>query len=128
MLEEFMNAIARLLIPAVAACVLTAPVEAQNAGCIADRSGKVICGPPDSSCALDRHGEVVCTKPGGGMMNDRYGELLCAPGGCVTDQRGDILCSSQPRGGAMLDQEGKAVCTGGCVPASAAACIRPTAR
>ena len=59
------------------------------------------------------------------MKNDPYGELLCGPGGCVTDQRGNILCSSQPRGAAMVDPQGIAVCTGGCVPANVNACIRP---
>ena len=81
---------------------------------------------PDSTCAANQRGDVVCTKPGGGMMSDQYGEQLCGPGYCVKDQRGNVLCSRQPRGGATVDQSGKAVCAGGCVPGTKEACARPS--
>ena len=99
-----------------------------QAGCVSGASGKVFCGQPDSSCAVNRQGEVVCTSPGGGMRNDTYGELLCGPGYCVTDQQGNALCSSVPKGAAMVDQTGKAVCSGGCVPATKDACVQPVPR
>jgi hypothetical protein len=62
------------------------------------------------------------------MMNDLYGELLCGPGYCVRDQRGEVFCSSQPRGAAMVDQTGNAVCSVSCVPGTKEACVRPASK
>lgn len=120
-----MNWSTRFLI--VVAVIWTVPTltRAQN-GCITDQNGKAICGQPDSLCAANQRGEIRCTKPGGGMQTDQYGEQLCGPGFCVRDQHGNILCSSQSRGGAIVDQSGKAFCTGGCVPGTLDTCITPT--
>lgn len=133
--KEFsMNGHAKFLAGIVLLCVATSQVFAQT-GCVPDRpgqnrNGKIICGQSqsDSGCATNRSGELVCTTPGGGMKNDLYGELLCGPGNCVTDQRNNILCSGQPSGAASLDQTGNAVCSGGCVPATKEACIRPVSK
>jgi len=123
--RRHINRLVRLLASVAALCFAPTLVLAQG-GCVTDQDGKVICGRPDSTCATNQRGEVVCTKSGGGMMNDQYGEQLCGPGYCVKDQRGNVLCSSQPRGGAMVDQSGKALCAGGCVPGTKEACVRPS--
>jgi hypothetical protein len=120
-----MNELARFLVGVAALWIAPTLVLAQG-GCVADRSGNVVCGQPDSTCAANQRGEVVCTKPGGGMMNDQYGEQLCGPGYWVRDQRGNVLCSSQPRGGATVDQNGEAVYAGGCVPGAKEQCVRPS--
>jgi hypothetical protein len=127
-----MNGPARFLVGTVLLFVVSFQVLAQT-GCVPDRpgknrNGKIICGQPDSGCATNRRGEIVCTTPGGGMRNDLYGELLCGPGYCVTDQRGDAFCSRLARGAASLDQTGNAVCSGGCVPATTEACVRPASK
>ena len=127
-----MNGLAKFLVGIVLLCATTSQVFAQTA-CVPDRpgqnrNGKIICGQTDSGCATNRRGEIVCTTPGGGMKNDLYGELLCGPGYCVTDQRENILCSGLPGGAASLDQTGNAVCSGGCVPATKEACIRPVSK
>lgn len=101
------------------------PAFAQGNSCVTDNHGRTRCAPPDSSCATNRRGQVVCTTPGGGMMNDLYGELLCGPGACVVDRQGNVVCSSQVRGGAALDQYGNAVCTGGCIAGKAELCVLP---
>ena len=120
-----MNRLARFLVGAAVLWIAPTLVLAQG-GCVTDQNGKVICRQPDSTCAANQRGDVVCTKPGGGMMNDQYGEQLCGPGYCVKDQRGNVLCSSHPRGGPTVDQSGKAVCAGSCVPGTKEACVRPS--
>ena len=118
-----MNKLLRCAFVLAALCV--APIPALAQGCMADQNGKVVCGPPDSSCAPNQRGEILCTTSGGGMMADQYGEQLCGPGYCVRDQSGKVFCSSEPRGGASVNQDGQAVCTGGCVPGRKEACVRP---
>lgn len=120
-----MNGYAKLLVCVGALCFASTQVLAQGSGCIRLKNGTVICAQPDTSCAANQRGEIVCTTPGGGMMNSPNGEQLCGPGSCVRDQRGHVFCSSQPRGGATLDQNGNAVCTGGCVPGAKEACVMP---
>ena len=120
-----MNRLARFLV-GVAVLWITPTLVVAQGGCVVDQNGKVVCGRPDSTCAGNQRGDVVCTKPGGGMMNDQYGEQLCGPGYCVKDQRGNVVCSIQPRGGATVDQSGKALCAGGCVPGTKEACVRPS--
>src|SRR5256885_17211786 len=119
-----MNVLARFLVGAAVLWIAPALVLAQG-GCVTDQNGKVVCRQPDSTCAANQRGEVVCTKPGGGMMNDQYGEQLCGPGYCVKDQRGKVLCSSHLRGLATVDQSGKAVCAGSCVPVTKEATFSP---
>jgi hypothetical protein len=116
------------LLLGLALCNAPLQLFAQGAGCVMDQSGRVLCGPPDANCAANQRGEVFCTTPGGGMMPDQLGELLCGPGYCVRDQRGDVYCSNQPRGGAMMDQQGNAVCSGTCIRGTTQACVRPAAK
>lgn len=96
-------------------------------GCVAGRDGRLVCPEPDARCRADRHGDIVCSSPGGGIEFDRYGEPVCGPGHCTRDIRGDLFCSSAPRGAAATDRFGNAVCAVSCVPAQAQACIRPKA-
>lgn len=116
------------LLLGLALCNAPLQLFAQGAGCVMDQSGRVLCGPPDANCAANQRGEVFCTTPGGGLMPDQLGELLCGPGYCVRDQRGDVYCSNQPRGGAMIDQQGNAVCSGTCIRGTTQACVRPAAK
>lgn len=63
-----------------------------------------------------------------GCLNDRYGNVQCPPpgGSCLLDLYGEVRCSSAAKGSAALDRGGDAVCTEGCVAASAAACVTPS--
>jgi hypothetical protein len=96
-----------------------------DGGCIPARDGRLVCPQPDSACMSDPDGNVLCSTPGGGIEFDRYGKPACGPGYCTKDQRGDIFCSSAPRGAAATDQNGNAVCAGSCVRAKIEACVRP---
>ena len=114
----------------IALAVLTAGAVswAQGASaseCIAARDGSTVCPKPDATCKLTRHGDVQCSTPGGGIEVDRYGDLVCGPGYCVKDQRGDIFCSSAPRGAAAQDRYGNAACSESCVRAKKALCVVP---
>ena len=96
-------------------------------GCVSDRSGTPQCPPPGGGCIKDLHGEVRCSPPDGGILLDRYREAVCGPGQCIAAKiTGEILCSSVPRGYAALNTYGDPVCTQGCVPASANACVGPS--
>jgi len=123
-----MNGLAKYLVGVGALCIAPTQVLAQGGGCIVDQNGRVICAQADANCAANQRREIVCTTPGGGMMPDQRGEFLCGPGYCVTDQRGDVFCSNQPRGAAMVDQTGNAVCSGSCVPGTKEACVRPASK
>jgi hypothetical protein len=46
--------------------------------------------------------------------------------GCLNDRFGEVRCSSAAKGSAALDRGGDAVCTEGCVAASAQACVTPS--
>ena len=96
-----MNSVARFLV-SVAVLWIAPGLAIAQSGCVTDQTGKVLCGPPDSTCAANQRGDVVCTSPGGGMMSDPHGEQLCGPDYCVRDQRGNVCCSSPPRGGAAV--------------------------
>ncbi|TWO70694.1 hypothetical protein FN976_14150 [Caenimonas sedimenti] len=95
------------------------------ADCMPNGSGKMVCGPPESSCMQDRYREVVCSPSGGGIALDRYQNPVCGAGACVRDVRGDIHCSRTARGSAAIDMNAAAACTDGCAPASAAMCVKP---
>jgi hypothetical protein len=116
-----------LLLAALALAMLVVP-EAERAqpGCIKDRYGNVVCGPAGSHCLRDHHGEVRCSPPDGGILLDRYKTPVCGPGRCIADRYGDVVCSSVSKGAAALNINGDPVCTEGCVPASAGACVTPT--
>lgn len=98
---------------------------AQASECMSARDGTTVCPKPDARCKLNRYGDVVCSTPGGGIEADRYGDLLCGPGYCVKDRRGDVFCSSAPRGAAAMDRYGNATCAEACVPANNGACVVP---
>ena len=93
--------------------------------CTTDREGKMLCPAPDSSCVVDRVGDVICSTPGGGIEFDRYGDPVCGPGYCTKDLRGDLFCSSAPRGAAAMDRYGTANCAVSCVAAARQACVKP---
>ena len=94
--------------------------------CVNDRFGNVQCPPPGGSCLKDYLGEVRCSPADGGISLDRYKKAVCGPGQCVVDLGGEVFCSRVPKGSAALSRYGEAVCTGGCVGASAEACITPS--
>ncbi len=98
----------------------------QGRGCVNDRYGNPQCPPPGGRCMADINGEIRCSTPGGGILIDRYRMPVCGPGQCMADRTGDIVCSVTPRGAAATNINGEVVCTGGCVAASAEACVTPT--
>lgn len=104
-------------------CVSVA-AKAQS-GCINDHYGNVRCGPAGSHCMKDRLGDVRCSTADGGIMLDRYKVPVCGPGNCIANRHGDIVCSSVPKGSVALNAAGDPVCTSGCVPAAASACVIP---
>jgi len=95
-------------------------------GCIADRYGNAVCGPAGSRCLKDLHGDVKCSPADGGIALDRYKTPVCGPGRCALDRYGEVVCSRVAKGSAVVDIHGEMVCTGGCVNASAAACVLPS--
>ncbi len=110
----------------IATLMLSLAASAQHGrGCVNDRYGNPQCPPPGGRCMADINGEIRCSTPGGGIMLDRYRMPVCGPGQCMADRVGDIVCSSTARGSAATNINGEAVCIGGCVPASTAACATP---
>lgn len=97
----------------------------QDRGCIHDRYGNLQCPPPGGRCMADINGEIRCSTPGGGILLDRYRMPVCGPGECIANRTGDIVCSARVRGSAAMNINAEAVCTGGCVAASTAACAIP---
>jgi hypothetical protein len=106
---------------ATALLLATAALPAA-ASCVTDHHGQTRCPPPDSQCLMDLHGEWRCSPSGGGVVYDRSRTPVCGAGACVTDVNGNVMCSVQSRGSAALDRYSQAVCTGGCVAASAQSC------
>jgi len=74
---------------------------------------------------LTINGQVYCSPPNGSIKLNQVGEILCGVGQCVTNSLGQMLCSSQPGGSAIIAALGNTLCTGGCVPASASLCQIP---
>jgi hypothetical protein len=108
-----------------AALALCAALAWAQPACTPDRYGNPVCPPAGGQCTTDRYGDPVCSPADGGVATTRTGEVVCGRGACVTDIHGEVWCSTVPRGAATLDRYGKAVCTEGCEPASASACVRP---
>jgi hypothetical protein len=98
--------------------------KAQDKSCMTNSQGNMVCPAADSTCLKNRYGDIVCSTPGGGIALDRYGEPSCGPGSCTRDVRGDLFCSSSPRGAAATNATGDAVCSGQCVPAQPKACVK----
>ena len=76
-------------------------------------------------CVNNSLGKPVCAPPIGGIVKDKHGQPVCGRGQCLADSLGNIVCSSQIGGYSSKDARGRAVCTGGCVSASASLCQFP---
>jgi len=50
------------------------------------------------------------------------GQVKCAPGQCVRNLRGDVICSDIDGGGAVKLMDGTARCEGACVHATTELC------
>ena len=109
----------------MALLLATSGALASDKVCTTNREGRTVCPAPDSTCLKDRYGDVVCSTPGGGIELDRYNNPVCGPGYCTKDLRGDLFCSSSPRGASSTDRVGNAVCADNCVPASPQVCVKP---
>jgi hypothetical protein len=107
------------------AMLSVASLAHSQSGCVQDRYGAVQCGPAGSHCLKDMAGDVRCSPPDGGILLDRYKTPVCGPGRCLTNRTGDVVCSSVPKGSAAININGDAVCTDGCVRASATVCTIP---
>jgi hypothetical protein len=116
----------RLLVAVIILAAAPAHSQSVTPGCLNDRYGNVQCPPPGGSCLLDLYGDVRCSPPDGGILLDRYKKPVCGPGQCIVDRFGEVRCSGVAKGSAALDRGGDAVCTEGCVSASAQACITPS--
>ena len=100
---------------------------AQSGDCIVDRYNNTVCPPAKSVCIKESTNSTIkCSPPDGGIALSRYGVAQCGVGRCVSDIRGDLLCSKESGGSAAQDLYGNVVCTGGCAPAQASACSTPT--
>jgi len=120
------RALARLL-PILAALSLLAgalPAHAQSRDCVRTLSGETVCPPARTQCMAERDNPAVikCSPVDGGIAPDFYGKPVCGAGSCVRDLRSETYCSRTPAGAAALSINGEAVCTGGCVKASASLC------
>ncbi len=115
------------LIAALAALVASQTMAQPAAHCITDIRGNQVCSTRAGQCALDRYRVAWCAPENGTAMKDRYDDVVCGAGVCVTDARsGEIYCASQSGGTTSTDPTGKALCEGGCVPASTSTCRRMT--
>ena len=87
-------------------------------------------------CMQNRTGaeiaDTVCSQYGGGdtVADPRTGEAMCGKGHCLKDNsaigKGVVKCSKIINGVAAYDRQGAVVCSGGCEPASKAACEKLT--
>lgn len=118
-------ALAAILLAALLSAAAPGIMAQPKSSCVNDRYGNPQCPPPGGRCLADINGEIRCSPPGGGILLDRYRMPACGPGQCMADRTGDIVCSSTARGSAALNINGDVVCTGGCSPASASACVQP---
>ena len=75
------------------------------------------------NCAQNSSGNIVCAPPGGTITTNKNGDVVCGKGNCVIINSGLIVCSTQPGGNAVINGEGKAVCTGVCISASPNTCV-----
>jgi hypothetical protein len=76
-------------------------------------------------CVNNSLGKPVCAPPIGDIVKDKHGRPVCGRGQCLADSLGNIVCSTQIGGYSSKDARGRAVCTGGCVLASASLCQFP---
>ena len=75
------------------------------------------------NCTQNSSGKIVCAPSGGTITTNKTGDVVCGKGNCVVTGSGTILCSTQPGGNAVINEEGKAVCSGLCVSASPNICV-----
>jgi len=102
------------------------PAATPGSGCLRTPRGQVVCPEPDSKCVAYKETEVLCSQPGGSIEFTTYGEPVCGPGYCTRDQRGEVFCSSAPRGSASTDLSGNAKCSVSCVRATRETCVTLT--
>lgn len=76
-------------------------------------------------CLTGRLGETRCVEPGQGVIIGSAGVATCGPGPCVVDGEGKAFCAREPDQTAVLRDDGRAICPGGCVRASADYCLKP---
>lgn len=93
--------------------------------CVRNFDGKIVCPPPGGKCLVNSDGIIACSPPYGGIVMTIDGKALCGPGECKIDAHGQAFCSAVEDGSITFDTLGKPICTGGCIPASASACIWP---
>jgi hypothetical protein len=74
---------------------------------------------------MDEYGKVYCAREGGGAMREQYGRVVCGIGYCAADDTGRIKCSTRPGGMALMDINGRVLCTGSCQDASPQFCEGP---
>ncbi len=111
----------------LAVSALTAPAFAQTRDCMRTINAETVCPPARSQCIQERDNlGIKCSPPDGGIAADFYGKAVCGPGSCVRTVTSETFCSKVPGGAAALSIHGEAVCTGGCEPAKASACVTPT--
>ncbi len=94
----------------------------EQSRCVTNAHGKVVCPPAAGTCLITITGEIACLPPFGGIVKTFDGKILCGPGKCLITAFGQAFCSAEMYGSATVNAYGGAVCTGGCVPASAEVC------
>ncbi len=97
----------------------------QNNPCVRNVDGKIACPPQGGSCLVNSEGMIACSPPFGGIVMNINGRMLCGPGQCKLNAFGQAFCSAEQGGAVTFGMDGKPVCTGGCVPASASVCSWP---
>lgn len=106
-------------------CAASAAVAADRS-CVRTGSGRIICQPAGATCLTNMDRKVMCSPVDGGIELDRAGKFQCGTGYCVLNADGKVFCSKVPRGASSLDQDGKPVCTGGCMEGQTNVCITPS--
>lgn len=109
-------------------CITGASAAQEEPRCFRHKDGGLRCPQGAITCMPDALGAVSCAPTDGGIDVNNYGQPLCGPGYCLRDWKGDVFCSTTPRGPSHQDIHGQPVCTGGCVAGQAALCTRPTAK
>lgn len=92
----------------VFSAVLVAPSFAQQGDCV--------------TTVLDN---IICPPPNGTITTDNLNQVICAPGKCLKNNFGNIVCSAAPGGAIVVDSLGQIKCVGGCVQANASFCQIP---
>ena len=94
----------------------------EQSPCVTNVEGKVVCPPAGGTCLKTLTGEIACSPLFGGIVRTYDGKMLCGPGKCMISAFGQAFCSAEMYGSATISAFGEPVCTGGCIPATEAAC------